>query len=152
MRRFDAIVIGAGQAGPALALRLAAAGQTVAIVEREHFGGTCVNTGCTPTKTLIASARVAHLARRAAAYGVRIEGAVGFDLARAKARGETRPLRADHHEHGTCDQDDREDAHGRILPPLDSPAQNSCAIALHEAAAVAKMVGPAVHRVERSQS
>jgi pyruvate/2-oxoglutarate dehydrogenase complex dihydrolipoamide dehydrogenase (E3) component len=86
MRRFDSIVIGAGQAGPSLARRLATAGQTVAIIERNLFGGTCVNTGCMPTKTLVASARAAHVARRAAAYGVTIAGAVGFDLLRAKAR------------------------------------------------------------------
>ena len=63
---FDAIVIGTGQAGPPLAVRLAGAGQRVAIVERRRFGGTCVNNGCIPTKTLIASARVAHVAREAA--------------------------------------------------------------------------------------
>jgi pyruvate/2-oxoglutarate dehydrogenase complex dihydrolipoamide dehydrogenase (E3) component len=88
VKRFDAIVIGAGQAGPALARRLAAAGQTVAIVERKLFGGTCVNTGCTPTKTLIASARAAHVARRAAAFGVTIPGPIGVDLKRAKARAD----------------------------------------------------------------
>ena len=70
MNRFDAIVIGAGQAGPPLAGRLTAAGMTVAFVERKLFGGTCVNTGCMPTKTLVASAYAAHLARRAAEYGV----------------------------------------------------------------------------------
>ena len=70
MTRFDAIVIGGGQAGPFLTGRLAAAGLTVAMVERSRVGGTCVNTGCTPTKTLVASAYVAHLARRAAEYGV----------------------------------------------------------------------------------
>ena len=64
-RRFDAIIIGAGQAGPSLAGRLTAAGMTVAMVERNLFGGTCVNTGCMPTKTLVASAYAAHLARRA---------------------------------------------------------------------------------------
>jgi pyruvate/2-oxoglutarate dehydrogenase complex dihydrolipoamide dehydrogenase (E3) component len=63
-RSFDAIIIGAGQAGPPLAGRLTAAGMTVALVERKFVGGTCVNTGCMPTKTLIASARVMHLARR----------------------------------------------------------------------------------------
>ena len=68
MKRFDSIVIGAGQAGPSLARRLAAAGHAVAIVERKLFGGTCVNTGCIPTKTLVASAYAAHLARRAAEY------------------------------------------------------------------------------------
>jgi pyruvate/2-oxoglutarate dehydrogenase complex dihydrolipoamide dehydrogenase (E3) component len=88
MERFDSIVIGAGQAGPSLAGRLAAAGHTVAIVERKLFGGTCVNTGCMPTKTLIASARAAHVARRGAAYGVEVQGPVGFDLRRAKARAD----------------------------------------------------------------
>src|SRR5450432_2833772 len=83
---FDAIIIGAGQAGPFLALRLAGAGMTVAIVERNLFGGTCVNTGCTPTKTLVASARAAHLARRAAEYGVVLGGEVGVDMKRIKAR------------------------------------------------------------------
>ena len=68
--RFDAIIIGAGQAGPPLAGRLAAAGMKVALIERKLFGGTCVNTGCTPTKTLVASAYAAHLARRAAEFGV----------------------------------------------------------------------------------
>ena len=89
MKRFDAIIIGAGQAGPPLAIRLAAAGRSVAIVERKLFGGTCVNTGCMPTKTLIASARAAHVARRAASYGVTVPGPVGFDLRRAKARADT---------------------------------------------------------------
>ena len=60
---FDAIVIGAGQAGPSLAARLAASGLKIALVEREHLGGTCVNDGCIPTKTLVASARAAHVAR-----------------------------------------------------------------------------------------
>ena len=76
MPNYDAIIIGTGQSGPALARRLVAAGRKVAIIERKLFGGTCVNTGCTPTKTMAASAYVAHLARRAADYGVRIEGAV----------------------------------------------------------------------------
>ena len=83
---FDAIIIGAGQAGPALAGRLVAAGSTVAFVERKDFGGTCVNTGCTPTKTLVASAYVAHAARRAAEYGVAIGGAVNVDMKTVKAR------------------------------------------------------------------
>ena len=87
-KRFDSIVIGAGQAGPSLARRLAEAGQTVAIIERKLFGGTCVNTGCMPTKTLVASARAMHVARRAAAYGVTIAGPIGFDLPRAKARAD----------------------------------------------------------------
>jgi pyruvate/2-oxoglutarate dehydrogenase complex dihydrolipoamide dehydrogenase (E3) component len=84
--RFDSIVIGAGQAGPSLAVRLAQAGRKTAIIERKRFGGTCVNTGCIPTKTLIASARVAHLARRATDFGVTIDAPVGVDMARVKAR------------------------------------------------------------------
>ena len=85
---FDAIVIGAGQAGPPLAGRLTGAGMKVALVERALFGGTCVNTGCTPTKTLVASAQAAHLARRARDYGVVIGGAVTVDMARVKARAD----------------------------------------------------------------
>jgi pyruvate/2-oxoglutarate dehydrogenase complex dihydrolipoamide dehydrogenase (E3) component len=85
-RTFDAIIIGAGQAGPPLAGRLVEAGMTVAIVERHLFGGTCVNTGCTPTKTLVASAEVAHQARRAAEYGVRIGGEISVDMRSVKAR------------------------------------------------------------------
>jgi pyruvate/2-oxoglutarate dehydrogenase complex dihydrolipoamide dehydrogenase (E3) component len=85
---FDAIIVGAGQAGPPLAGRLTAAGMTVALVERKLFGGTCVNTGCIPTKTLIANARAAHVARRAEDFGVVLGngGAVGVDMARVKAR------------------------------------------------------------------
>ncbi|MDE2473687.1 MAG: FAD-containing oxidoreductase [Alphaproteobacteria bacterium] len=86
MPNYDAIIIGTGQSGPALARRLVAAGRKVAIIERKLFGGTCVNTGCTPTKTMAASAYVAHLARRAADYGVRIEGAVNVDMKAVKAR------------------------------------------------------------------
>jgi pyruvate/2-oxoglutarate dehydrogenase complex dihydrolipoamide dehydrogenase (E3) component len=86
VQRFDAIVIGAGQAGPALAGRLADAGHRVAVVERKLFGGTCVNTGCMPTKTLIASAYAAHLARRAADYGVVLQGRVGIDAKAVAAR------------------------------------------------------------------
>jgi pyruvate/2-oxoglutarate dehydrogenase complex dihydrolipoamide dehydrogenase (E3) component len=88
MKEFDAIIIGAGQAGPALAGRLTGAGMTVAFVERKLFGGTCVNTGCTPTKTLVASAYAAHLARRAADYGVLLEGSVRVDMKRVKARAD----------------------------------------------------------------
>lgn len=86
MPAFDAIVVGAGQAGPSLAFRLAATGRRVAMVERDAVGGTCVNTGCTPTKTLVASARVAQQARRAAEYGVVLAGEVGIDWPRVKAR------------------------------------------------------------------
>jgi pyruvate/2-oxoglutarate dehydrogenase complex dihydrolipoamide dehydrogenase (E3) component len=84
--RFDAIVIGTGQAGPFVASRFARAGMTVAIAERGRFGGTCVNTGCIPTKAMVASAYVAHTARRAAEYGVTVPGAVDVDMPRVKAR------------------------------------------------------------------
>jgi len=83
---FDSIVIGCGQSGPFLAVRLAASGQRVAIVERARFGGTCVNTGCIPTKTLVASAYAAHLARRAGDFGVDVTGSVRVDMKRVKAR------------------------------------------------------------------
>ncbi|MGO9928359.1 MAG: FAD-containing oxidoreductase [Mycobacterium sp.] len=83
--RFDAIIVGAGQAGPPLAGRLTSAGRRVAIVERKLFGGTCVNNGCIPTKTLVASAHAAQLARRGAEYGV-ATGSVSVDMAKVKAR------------------------------------------------------------------
>ena len=86
MPHYDAIVVGTGQSGPALARRLVAAGWKVAIIERKLFGGTCVNTGCTPTKTLIASAYAAHVVRRAADYGVRVEGTINVDMKAVKAR------------------------------------------------------------------
>jgi pyruvate/2-oxoglutarate dehydrogenase complex dihydrolipoamide dehydrogenase (E3) component len=86
MPQFDAIIIGTGQAGPSLAHRLAAAGQRVAIIERHRFGGTCVNTGCTPTKTLVACAYAAHLARRAGDYGVSVPGSVTVDMRKVRAR------------------------------------------------------------------
>src|ERR1700758_1656160 len=86
MPNYDAIIIGTGQAGPALARKLVGARWKVAIIERKLFGGTCVNTGCTPTKTLVASAYAAHLARRAADYGVTIGGSVGVDMRAVKAR------------------------------------------------------------------
>ena len=83
---FDAIVIGSGQSGPFLAARMAAAGQRVAIIERHRFGGTCVNTGCIPTKTLVASAYNAHMVRRAADFGVQVAGTARVDMKRVKAR------------------------------------------------------------------
>lgn len=83
---YDAIIIGTGQAGPSLAGRLAGAGMKVAIIERKLFGGTCVNTGCIPTKTLVASAYAARMARRAAEYGVVIDGRVSVDMKKVKAR------------------------------------------------------------------
>ena len=85
-RHFDAIIIGTGQAGPSLAARLAGTGLNVAIIERNKFGGTCVNTGCIPTKTLVASAYAAHVARRGADYGFDIGGEVRVDMKRVKAR------------------------------------------------------------------
>src|SRR6516162_2525491 len=85
MARYDSIVIGTGQAGPSLAKRMAGAGQKVAIVERDKFGGTCINTGCTPTKTLVASAYAAHIARRSADFGI-IVGRVSVDMRLVKQR------------------------------------------------------------------
>jgi pyruvate/2-oxoglutarate dehydrogenase complex dihydrolipoamide dehydrogenase (E3) component len=84
-QRFEAIVVGAGQAGPPLVGRLTAAGHTVAMVERKLIGGTCVNTGCIPTKTLVASAQAAHMARRGADFGVDT-GTVSVDMGKVKAR------------------------------------------------------------------
>jgi pyruvate/2-oxoglutarate dehydrogenase complex dihydrolipoamide dehydrogenase (E3) component len=84
--KFDSIIIGTGQSGPSLAVRLAQAGRATAIVERKLFGGTCVNVGCIPSKTLIASARAAYVARNAAPYGVEIGGDVRVDMKRVKAR------------------------------------------------------------------
>jgi pyruvate/2-oxoglutarate dehydrogenase complex dihydrolipoamide dehydrogenase (E3) component len=86
MPDYDAIIIGTGQAGPGLARRLVAAGWRVAIIERKLFGGTCVNTGCTPTKALVASAYAANVARRAANYGVTIDGMIKVDMKAVKAR------------------------------------------------------------------
>ncbi len=85
IKHFDAIIIGTGQAGPPLAARFASAGKTVAIIERGKFGGTCVNTGCTPTKTLVASAYAIHVARRGAEFGF-TTGDVQVDIKRVKAR------------------------------------------------------------------
>ena len=86
MTQYDAVVIGTGQAGPSLAARLAGDGMKVAVIERHQFGGTCVNTGCTPTKTLVASARAAHMARRAADFGINLNGDVSVDMKKVKAR------------------------------------------------------------------
>src|ERR1700688_1144802 len=83
--QYDAIVLGAGQAGTPLCQALATAGMRTALVEREHVGGTCVNEGCTPTKTMVASARVAYLARRGADYGVQT-GDIRVDMARVRER------------------------------------------------------------------
>jgi len=86
VRHFDAIIIGTGQAGPSLAARFSAAGKSVAIIERHKFGGTCVNTGCIPTKTMVSSAYAAHVARRGAEYGFSANGDVRVDMKRVKAR------------------------------------------------------------------
>lgn len=84
--KYDAIIIGTGQAGPPLSRRLAADGQKVAIIERKLFGGTCVNTGCIPTKTMVASAYAARMVRRAAEFGVDVGGSLWVDMKRVKAR------------------------------------------------------------------
>src|SRR4029078_11923450 len=86
MAKHDAIIIGTGQAGAALARRLVAADWNIAIIERKLFGGTCVNTGCTPPQTPVASAHAAHIARRARDYGVKIEGPINIDMKAVKAR------------------------------------------------------------------
>jgi pyruvate/2-oxoglutarate dehydrogenase complex dihydrolipoamide dehydrogenase (E3) component len=85
-QHFDAIVIGTGQGGGPLAVKLAESGRRTAVIERHLFGGTCVNVGCTPTKTYVASARAAHVARHAGDFGVIVEGEVRVDLAQVKAR------------------------------------------------------------------
>src|SRR5579883_2521217 len=83
--RYDAVIVGSGQGGNPLAQALAEAGLRTALIEREHVGGTCINTGCTPTKTMIASGRVAHLARRAEDYGIET-GPLEVDMARVRER------------------------------------------------------------------
>src|SRR5215831_11662988 len=85
-KAYDAIILGTGQAGPSLAGRLAAAGMKDAVAERKLFGGTCVNTGCIPTKPIVASAYTAHMARVAGDFGVNIGGGVSVDMKRVKAR------------------------------------------------------------------
>src|SRR5712691_3956679 len=84
-RTYDVVIIGAGQSGGPLATTLARAGRKTAVIEREHVGGTCINEGCTPTKTMVASARVAYLARRAADYGV-YTGQVSVDMRKVRQR------------------------------------------------------------------
>src|ERR1700680_1950460 len=86
MQKYDAIIIGTGQAGPPLAARLVDAGMKVAVIERKSFGGTCVNTGCIPTKALVASAYAAEVARHSGDYGVRVPGEVTVDMKAVKAR------------------------------------------------------------------
>jgi pyruvate/2-oxoglutarate dehydrogenase complex dihydrolipoamide dehydrogenase (E3) component len=89
MKQFDAIVIGAGQAGPFLAARLVESGLKVALIERKFLGGTCVNAGCMPTKTLVASARAAHVARHGGEYGIRIPGEIAIDMTVVRKRAKT---------------------------------------------------------------
>jgi pyruvate/2-oxoglutarate dehydrogenase complex dihydrolipoamide dehydrogenase (E3) component len=84
--KFDAIIIGTGQAGPSLAQRMTREGMKTAIIERKLFGGTCVNVGCIPTKALVASARAAYMARRGADFGVAIDGSIAVDMKKVKAR------------------------------------------------------------------
>ena len=86
MQSYDSIIIGTGQSGPSMARRLVAAGQKIAVIERKFFGGTCVSTGCTPTKTLVASAYAAHLTRRASDFGVKIDGAVRVESGQSEKR------------------------------------------------------------------
>src|SRR6187549_1818741 len=86
MTHYDAIVVGSGQAGTPLAKNLAEAGKKTALIERAHIGGTCVNEGCTPTKTMIASGRAAHLTRRSGDYGVHYIGDLKVDMARVRQR------------------------------------------------------------------
>src|ERR1700759_717672 len=88
-QNFDEIVIGAGQAGPSIVSRLTASGMKVAMIERGKFGGTCVNTGCMPTKTLVASAYAAHLARRGADFGVVLDQPVRIDMRKVRSRAAT---------------------------------------------------------------
>lgn len=95
--KFDCICIGTGQSGPALAARLSDAGLKVAVVERKLFGGTCVNTGCIPTKAMVASAHVVHLARRSKEYGVIVDGPVRVDMRRVKARKDEISGRSSHY-------------------------------------------------------
>ena len=84
--KFDAIIVGAGQSGPSLAARMTREGMRTAIIERKLFGGTCVNVGCIPTKTLVASARAAYMARRGGDFGVDIDGPIVVDMKKVKAR------------------------------------------------------------------
>jgi len=92
--RYDAIIIGTGQAGPSLAARLAEAGMKVAVIERKRFGGTCVNNGCIPTKTLVASARAAYVARRGPEFGVMIDTEISVDMKKVKERKDFVVLRS----------------------------------------------------------
>ena len=100
---YDAIVIGTGQAGPSLAVRLAGAGMKVAIISARASATPASNTGCIPTKTLIASARAAHIARRAAEYGVGIGGSIAVDMKRVQLRSDLETCPDKYHDIGTSD-------------------------------------------------
>jgi pyruvate/2-oxoglutarate dehydrogenase complex dihydrolipoamide dehydrogenase (E3) component len=117
--QYDAIVIGAGQSGPPLAHKLADLGQRVALIEREHLGGSCINYGCTPTKTMVASARIAHYARRGPEFGVHT-GEVRIDLAEVVARKDAMVLQWRNGQQGHVDRRDTLDlyrGHGRFTGP-----------------------------------
>jgi pyruvate/2-oxoglutarate dehydrogenase complex dihydrolipoamide dehydrogenase (E3) component len=119
---YDALIIGAGQAGPPLAARLTAAGMSVGFVERGLFGGTCVNTGCIPTKTLVASAYAAQLARRAKEYGVSIGSEVRVDMKAVKARKDAISARSRKSVESWLDNMERctvYRGHARFLSPSD---------------------------------
>ncbi len=96
MKQFDAIIVGTGQAGPSLSVKLTNAGMKVAIIERNLFGGTCVNTGCIPTKTMVASARAAYMARRAADFGAMIDGSINVDMKKVIERKDDVVGRSNH--------------------------------------------------------
>jgi len=117
--RFDSVVIGTGQAGPSLAARLAGAGQRVAVVERKLFGGTCVNNGCIPTKTLVASARAAWVARRAADWGVFVDGPIEDKDKRLHARDLCKTIQDTSEEYAAlCGELARVEEHATIMTPL----------------------------------
>ena len=118
--RYDAIVIGTGQSGPSLAVELSNVGRSVAVIEWDRFGGTCVNTGCTLTKALVASARAAHMARRSAEYGVVIGGQVTVDMKAVKARKDAIVLRSNTGVEGWLKRTDNltvYEGHGRFEGP-----------------------------------
>ena len=128
-KTFDAIIIGAGQAGPSLAGRLNDAGKTVALIERDLLGGTCVNTGCTPTKALVASAKAAQMIRRAEEMGLPRQHLAGIDLAAIQRRKDAIVTRSrlglekwlDSMKHCTV-------IHGnaRFVGPIPSPSTETC--------------------------
>ena len=119
--QFDAIIIGVGQAGNPLATALSQAGWKTAVIERRFVGGTCVNDGCTPTKTMIASGRVAYLARRSADYGVHVDN-VSVNLAEVRWAGPSLEWRLAHDFAPPAADDDEDDVQPRLLPGHDFEA------------------------------